>query len=84
MHIHLLWNMNGSNLSSSEHLLLTGHQLFEKVYRHIVVWWQVDTDVCRKKIVNFSLAAVLAGKFLRGNVSFLNLLIGMLFHIFDF
>ena len=56
---HLLWNMDSSDHRSSEHLLFATHELFEEVDCDVIVWHEIHSDICREKVVYFTLAVVL-------------------------
>ena len=56
---HLLWNVDGPDHSSSEHLLFAAHQLLEEVDCDVIIRRQKDPDVCGQEVVDLALAPVL-------------------------
>ena len=56
--------MNGPDSFGADHLLLAGHDILQEVDRHVVIWREVDADVGREEIVDFSLALVLGRELL--------------------
>ena len=63
---NLLWDMNGFHHFCADHLFFTKHNVLDKIYRDIVVRWQINRAIGRQKIVDFSFALILSREFLRG------------------
>ena len=57
--MYLLWDLNGPDIAGRQHLLLTTHQLFQKIDRDIIIWWEKNSYICTEKVVALALAPVL-------------------------
>ena len=57
--------MNGPDPFGAYHLLLAGHDIFQKVNGDVVVRRKVDSDIGGKEVVDLALAVVLCLELLR-------------------
>ena len=60
-----LRDMDSSDSFRADHLLLAGHDVFQKIDGDVVIWWQVYSDIGGEKVINLALAVVLGLKLLR-------------------
>ena len=57
--------MDGPDPFGAYHLLLAGHDIFQKVNGDVVVRWKVDSDIGSKEVIDLALAVVLCLELLR-------------------
>ena len=57
--------MDGPDPFGAYHLLLAGHNIFQKVDGDVVIWWQVYSDIGGEKVINLALAVILGLELLR-------------------
>ena len=79
--LYLLRYMNSSDHCRPEHLLLSHHELLEKINSDVVVRRQEDADVACKEVVDFALATILRRKLFWRNLGQLSTIVWNLLHI---
>ena len=60
--------MDRANHGRSKHLLLTHHELLQKVDCDVVIRREIDSYVCGEEVVDLALATILGCELFRGDL----------------